>query len=179
MKKKPIAALIVMAASLAVSVMTVHPSGAQNAPPPIAVEVLTPRSTFVDDVDLGVRSRLDGRGAPVIKVTDPSRTVIARITIQPGAQFPWHTHSGPVFINIAKGEFVYVQADDCVPRTYLAGTALVDPGRGNVHTAFNPSDEETVVLATFFEATEAGPLTITDGVDPPDDCQIEVGSHLH
>ena len=46
-----------------------------------------------------------------------------------------------------------------------------------MHTAFNPSDEETVVLATFFEATEAGPLTITNGVDPPNDCQIQVGSH--
>jgi hypothetical protein len=48
-----------------------------------------------------------------------------------------------------------------------------------VHTAFNPGDEETVVLATFFEATEAGPLTITEGVEPPDDCDIEVGSHAH
>jgi hypothetical protein len=55
----------------------------------------------------------------------------------------------------------------------------VDPGRGNVHTAFNPSDDVTVVIATFFEVPAEGPLTLTEGVQPPDDCQIEVGTHAH
>ncbi len=61
----------------------------------------------------------------------------------------------------------------------LPGTAFVDPGRGNVHTASNPSDEVTVLLATFFEVPAEGPLTITEGVVPPDDCNVEVGSHAH
>jgi hypothetical protein len=35
---------------------------------------------------------------------------------------------------------VYAGADDCVEREYPAGTAFVDLGHGDVHTAFNPTD---------------------------------------
>ena len=54
---------------------------------------------------------------------------------------------------------------------------FVDPGRGNIHTAFNPGAEATVLYATFFEAPSSGPLTITDRVEAPDDCAVEVGDH--
>jgi quercetin dioxygenase-like cupin family protein len=147
----------------------VLPSGAQVPPTPIAVELLTPRSTFTDDVALKFRYKLDGTSASeVINSTDPSRTVVARITVQPGARFPWHTHPGPVIVNVAQGELVYVQAHDCVERSYPSGTAFVDPGRGHVHTAFNPTDQVTVLVATFFEVPESGPITITEGVTPGD-----------
>jgi hypothetical protein len=46
-----------------------------------------------------------------------------------------------------------------------------------VHTAFNPTSGETVLIATFFNVSETGPLTITEGIEAPDDCPIEVGSH--
>jgi quercetin dioxygenase-like cupin family protein len=147
------------------------PSAAQEPPPPIALELLTPRSTFTDDVDFRIRYKLEGTDRPsrnVLHLEDPSRTAVARITVQPGAQFPWHTHPGPVIVDIAEGELVYVQASDCVERSYPQGTAFVDPGRGNVHTAFNPTDGETVLIATFFEVPETGPLTITEGVVPGD-----------
>ena len=93
-------------------------------------------------------------------VNDPSRTVVAKITVQPGAQFPWHTHPGPVIVNIAQGELTYIMAHDCVDRPYAAGTAFVDPGRGMVHTAVNRTGEVTVLLVTFFEVPETGLLTI-------------------
>lgn len=156
-------------AVLVLTTVSVLPSGAQVEPPPIAVELLTPRSTFTDDVALKFRYKLDGTSSSrVINSTEPSRTVVARITVQPGAQFPWHSHSGPVIVNVAQGELVYVEASDCVERSYPGGTAFVDSGRGHVHTAFNPTDQVTVLVATFFEVTEAGPLTITDGVAPAD-----------
>jgi hypothetical protein len=40
------------------------------------------------------------------------------------------------------------------------GTAFVDPGFGNVHYAFNPTGEETVLVATFLGVPATGPLTI-------------------
>ncbi len=148
---------------------SVLPSGAQIPPAPIAVELLTPRSNFTDDVGLKFHYKLDGTSrSHVINSKDPSRTVVARITVQPGAQFPWHSHPGPVIVNVAQGELVYVQAHDCVERSYPSGTAFVDPGRGHVHTAFNPTDEETVLVATFFEASASDPITITEGVTPGD-----------
>jgi hypothetical protein len=144
------------------------PSRAQEPPPPILLEPLTPRSAFKDDVDLGVRVKLDGSSREVIKVKDPSRTLVARITIQPGVQVPWHTHDGPGILNVAQGELVNVSDGDCVARSYPAGTAIVDLGGGHVHTATNPTDGETIIYATFFGVPHEGPVTITEGVDAPD-----------
>jgi hypothetical protein len=179
MKKKKLTGLSLVLTVLGLTAASVMPSGAQTEPPPpIAVEPLTPRSEFTDDVDLKIRYKLDGTRRRRVSLTkDASRTVVARITVQPGAQFPWHTHPGPVFVNVAEGELVYVRAGDCVERSYLAGTAFVDPGRRSVHTAFNPTSGVTVLMATFFNVTETGPLTITEGIEAPDDCPIEVGSH--
>jgi quercetin dioxygenase-like cupin family protein len=85
--------------------------------------------------------------------------VVLRITVQPGARFPWHTHPGPVLVAVTQGDLVYVYGDDCVERTYPTGTALADPG-SNVHFAFNPSGGETVLIATFLGVPATGPLTI-------------------
>jgi hypothetical protein len=145
------------------------PSRAQVSPPPILLEPLTPRSTFTDDVRGQFRIKLKGHGTNVVNMRDLSRTLVARITVQPGAQFPWHTHSGPVVVNIAQGELVYVTTD-CVERPYPAGTAFVDPGHGHVHTAFNRTGSVTVFYATFFQVPAQGPLTLTEGVEAPDDC---------
>lgn len=172
-KRAAIVGALALALTIGVTAM-VAPSSAQQPVPPIAVELLTQRATFTDDIQLLFKLKRDHQ---VINVMDPSRTVVARITVQPGAQFPWHTHAGPVIVNVAQGMLVYVHADDCIERDYPTGTAFVDPGRGNVHTAFNPTDDVTVLLATFFEAPETGPLTITEGVEPPADCPIEVGAH--
>ena len=168
------AALVIAVLLIGVSVM---PSGAQPAPPPIATEFLSGRAVFTDDVDLKLKIKLDGQATAVVHTKDPSRTVVARITVQPGAQFPWHTHPGPVIVTVAEGELTYVRADDCVERPYPTGTAFVDPGRGNVHTAFNSSggDTVTVLYATFFETPPAGPLTIA--ADAPADCDVETGEH--
>jgi hypothetical protein len=83
-------------AALTVTAWTAAPFGAARSQlPPILVEPLTPRGQFTDDVHLQLRVKPEGRPTGVINVADPSRTVVARITVQPGAQFPWHTRSGP------------------------------------------------------------------------------------
>ena len=166
-RKRGAACAVALVAGLLISV-NVLPSAAQEPPAPIATEFLTERAVFTDDVDLKLKNKLDGKATEVINSKDPSRTVVARITVQPGAQFPWHTHPGPVIVNVAEGLLVYVAADDCVERDYPAGTAFIDAGRGHVHTAFNPTDEATVLVATFFEAPEEGPLL--NPVDAPTDC---------
>jgi quercetin dioxygenase-like cupin family protein len=167
--------MLVSAGALGIAaVMATLPSsaGQEQPPPPIAVEPLTPVSEFTDDVSGQLRFKLDGRATNVVNMRDASRTVVAKITVQPGAQFPWHTHPGPVVVNVAAAELVYVNASDCIERSYGAGEAFVDPGHGNVHTAFNPTDDATVLYATFFEVPAGGPLTITEGIEPPADCEL-------
>jgi quercetin dioxygenase-like cupin family protein len=140
-----------------------HPHGGGLAsvepPAPITTELLTGRHEFTDNVAAQIRLQPEGRPQKVVNLDDPSRMVVLRITVQPGARFPWHTHPGPVLVAVTQGDLVYVYGDDCVERTYPTGTALADPG-SNVHFAFNPSGGETVLIATFLGVPATGPLTI-------------------
>ena len=139
----------------------VLPSAAQQPPPPpIATEFLSGRAVFTDDVQSKLKIKHHGSGTTVVRSSDLSRTVVARFTVQPGAQFPWHSHRGPVIVNVTQGELVYVGAEDCVRRAYPAGTAFVDPGHGHVHSAFNRTSQPTVFVATFYEAPAEGSLLI-------------------
>lgn len=179
-----VAALLVTAASARMSGGREESSGRDllaqaAAPQPIAVRLLTERAVFTDGLtmDLGIALQ---DGEPVsMSVDQPGRSVVAEITVQPGARFPWHTHPGPIFVNVASGELAYIPASDCQERHYPAGNVFVDPGRGNAHTAYNASEEVTVLIATFFEVPEEGPLTITEGVTAPEGCDVAVGAHAH
>lgn len=178
-KRQLIALLGVPLAVAGVAASTAIPTSAtDHEPPPIQVELITPRATFIDDVAVQMRVKLDGRKTTTLNLSDPDRVVTARLTVQPGAQFPWHTHPGPVLITVAEGSLTYMNADDCVARPYPTGTVFIDPGRGNVHTAYNETDQVTVLIATFFEAAAAGPLTVpVDG--PADGCGIALADHGH
>jgi quercetin dioxygenase-like cupin family protein len=140
---------------------------AQTAP--ITVRELTPRSVVTDDVALQFRVKHAEHhgGTTVVNLPDPTLVVTAEILVQPGAQFPWHQHAGPVIVTVAEGELVYVEADDCVHRSYPAGTVFVDPGN-STHSAFNPTSGVTRLIATFFNVAATGPLTLTQGVEPGD-----------
>jgi quercetin dioxygenase-like cupin family protein len=111
-----------------------------------------------------IRNRVAGENVEVRNLDDPSRVVTGKITVQPGAQFPWHIHPGPVLVTIASGELTYVDGDDCSQRVYTTGTAFFDVGN-HVHSAFNPGTTEMVLYATWFDAPANGALTIP--VDAP------------
>jgi quercetin dioxygenase-like cupin family protein len=150
-------ALSILAAAAAVNVV---PSAAVDPPPPIAAEPLTARSIFPDLIDMKLKLRDHDGGTTVVNVDNPSRTIDVRYTVQPGARFPWHTHYGPVIVNIISGSLTYVAAGTCDETTYSPGQAFVDSGHGHVHSAYNPGTEPTVFIATFFEAPESGALLI-------------------
>ena len=149
--------LLVLAAASAVYVI---PSAAEGEPPPILAEPLTARSVFPDEITMKFKLKTHGGRTVVIKVDDPSRTVDVKYTVQPGAQFPWHSHRGPVVVNIVSGSLNYIPAGSCHERPYSAGQSFVDPGHGHVHSAINRGTEPMVFVATFFEAPAEGPLLI-------------------
>lgn len=162
-KRGALVAALVTALAIGINVV---PSWAQEPPPPILAEPQTPRSVFPDAVDLKVKLKENGGATFVVNQGDPSRTVVVKYTVQPGAQFPWHSHAGPVVVNIVSGALTYVPAEDCVHRTYEAGEAFVDAGHGHVHSAFNPTAAPMVFFATFFGSPATGPLLIP--ADPAD-----------
>jgi quercetin dioxygenase-like cupin family protein len=113
---------------------------------------------------------VDGQGTEAVKTSDASRIVTTKVTVQPGAQIPWHTHHGPVFVTIVQGELTYVSSEDCVGRRYALESAFLDPGHGHVHTAYNSGTTVTQFLATFFEVPKDGPISIP--AEGPADCKI-------
>ena len=159
MKAKLILATV-LSTLAALAVLNAVPASAVDPPPPIAAEPLTARSVFPDLVDMKIKLKDHHGGTTVVNVDDPSRTVDVRYTVQPGARFPWHTHYGPVIVNIVSGSLTYVAAGTCDETMYTAGQAFVDAGHGHVHSAYNPGTGPTVFIATFFEAPETGPLLI-------------------
>ena len=134
------------------------PSPAQS--PPIASEPLTLRASVPDDVSMKIKLKDRHGETSVVHVDDPSRTVVVKYTVQPGARFPWHSHAGPVVVNVKEGSLVYVASDGCEERTYGPGNAFVDAGHGHVHSAYNPGPDVTTFYATFFEAPAQGSLLI-------------------
>jgi quercetin dioxygenase-like cupin family protein len=136
------------------------PALANEPPPPILGEPLSGRAAFVDDIGLKIKISGDESGTTVVNADDPSYTVVVRYTVQPGAQFPWHTHAGPVVVNVVSGALTYIGAEDCAEQTYTAGQAFVDAGHGHAHSAVNPTDSPTILIATFFEAPASGALLI-------------------
>lgn len=170
MRTRTLAALLATAMSIPlVAAGGVLPAAAGDpalpGPPPIALEEITPRSGFPDAV--GVRFKLRrGAGGTDVVSTDASHTVVVRITVQPGARFPLHTHPGPVALNVVSGELTYVVPDGCEEHVYPAGTAFLDTGQ-EVHSAYGSSAGVTTLVGTFFGVPEDGPLTIVEAVQAP------------
>jgi quercetin dioxygenase-like cupin family protein len=54
----------------------------------------------------------------------------------------WHTHPGPVFVEVVRGSVTYEDAahGECRQATYDAGEGFFDPGFGHVHRAIAGSD---------------------------------------
>ncbi len=156
----------------AVAVIAIAALGATTLPttaqtPPIVLEQLGDRSVFTDRVELKLKVKDHDGEMTVVSTKDASRTAVARITVQPGARFPWHTHSGPVVVNVDQGTLTYVEGDGCHEHSYGEGAAFVDSGHGHVHSAYNRGPTPAVLYATFFEAPKEGPLNIPA---PAPDC---------
>jgi quercetin dioxygenase-like cupin family protein len=159
---------------------TTEPPTTEPATPPIAAEEFTRldaetavRGSLTDEVTATISITRGGMDPVMIDIADLSNIAVGRFTVQPGAQFPWHTHAGPVIVSVVEGELVYVMHSDCSEHSYPAGTAFVDAGHGEVHSAYNPTDAPTVIVATFLEAPADGPLVITEGVTAPaDNCGL-------
>jgi quercetin dioxygenase-like cupin family protein len=133
--------------------------------PSLAVNHIVPqqlglRSVIAQNATGQIKVKMEGHGTTVINMKDMSRTAVVKFTVQPGAAFPWHTHAGPVLVNIAQGRMVYVPAESCDEIIYDEGEAFWDPGHGHVHSAYNPLTTELIFYATFLQAPATGSLSI-------------------
>ncbi len=123
------------------------------------------RSSFTDKVDFKFKFNSPEGNKHVAHLGDPSEVVTQEITIAPGGHTGWHSHPGPVLVQIRSGTLTFYSADDpsCTGHSYAAGQSFMDPGRGHVHIARNLSSTPLTLVAVYFDV----PAGASPRIDAP------------
>jgi quercetin dioxygenase-like cupin family protein len=97
-----------------------------------------------------------------IHAKDPVDIAVQSLTIQPGGHSGWHSHPGPVFLQILTGTMTFYEADDpsCAPLVRTAGQVFVEAG-DHSHIGRNEGTVTATALATVFSPPGA-PLRIEE-----------------
>ena len=69
----------------------------------------------------------------------------------PGGHTGWHSHPGPVFLQVTKGTLTVYEYTDrrCRPLTLTKGQGYVDTGRGHMvrNESSEPAQDVSVIMA--------------------------------
>lgn len=138
-------ALAVAAALVALAAFV----GITNAEPPSGVTpTILARGTYDS---FNVRSDPHGTIANFrAHSTDPIDIIVRQHDYAPHSTTGWHTHPGPIFITVTKGELTYYELDDpCTPHVVTAGHGFVDSGHGHVaqNQTNQPAQDISVITA--------------------------------
>jgi quercetin dioxygenase-like cupin family protein len=88
--------------------------------------------------------------------------IISSVVVAPGGQVGWHTHNGPVFINIRRGTLTLLESrgGECERRDVgPGGLTILEQGTG-VHNGYNLSTSENVEYATVGWAPRGVPQRV-------------------
>ena len=123
---------------------------AATAPP--SKSTLLARSTFTDpnDQNLNVK-RITGDWHVDIKSKPGMDIAVQSISFPVGSTSTWHSHPGPVFIQVQSGTMTFYEGDDptCTPITRTAGQGFLDLG-DHPHIARNEGTQDAVNIVTYF-----------------------------
>lgn len=125
------------------------------------------RATFGDGQNLKVK-RISGDWHVEVKAHRELDVAVQQIVFQPGGQSGWHSHPGPVFIQVVSGTMTFYESEDpsCSPIVRTAGEGYLDVG-DHAHIARN----ETTVAATNIVTYLAPPGSALRRDEPkPDQC---------
>ncbi len=110
------------------------------------------RATFSDPDDQNFKvKRMTGDWHIEIKSKPAFDLAVQSITFQPGGQSGWHTHPGPVFIQVVTGTMTFYKSDDptCTPIVRSAGQGYLDIGE-HPHIARNESASPAQNIVSYF-----------------------------
>jgi len=110
------------------------------------------RANFSDPKDPVFKvKRITGKWHMELKATPGFDLAIQTITFQPGGHSGWHSHPGPVFIQVVSGTMTFYESDDptCTPVTRTAGQGFLDYG-DHAHMARNESATVAQNVVTYF-----------------------------
>jgi hypothetical protein len=114
--------------------------------------VLLGRATFSDPSDPVFKvKRITGDWHMEVKSKPAFDLAVQTITFQPGGQSGWHSHPGPVFIQVTSGTMTFYESTDptCSPIIRTAGQAYLDHG-DHAHLARNESGTAAQTVVAYF-----------------------------
>jgi len=117
-----------------------------------STSILLGRATFSDPHDQNFKvMRKTGDWHMEIKSKPAFDLAVQTITFQPGAQSGWHSHPGPVFIQVVAGTMTFYESDDpsCTPVVRTAGQGFLDMGE-HAHIARNETTSVAQNVVTYF-----------------------------
>ena len=126
--------------------------------------VLLGRANFSDPTDPNFKvKRITGDWQMELKAKPSFDLAIQTITFQAGGQSGWHSHPGPVFIQVVSGTMTFYESTDptCTPVTKTAGQGFLDYG-DHAHLARNETASVAQTLVAYF-----APAGIALRVDEP------------
>lgn len=113
---------------------------------------LLARSTFSDphDQNFDIKRITDGWHIQ-IKSKSAFDIAVQTISFPPGSASGWHTHPGPVFIQVVSGTMTFYQSDDptCSPQVRTQGQGFLDLGE-HPHIAVNQTNAPAQNIVTYF-----------------------------
>lgn len=85
------------------------------------------------------------------KAEAPLDIIVRQHDYAPGATTGWHSHPGPVFITVTKGQVTFYESDDptCKPHVVSAGQGYQDTGHGHIgrNETGEPAQDVSVIIA--------------------------------
>ena len=128
-----------------------------------SLSTLLGRATFSDPKDPVFKvKRITGNWHMELKATPAFDLAVQTITFQPGGYSGWHSHPGPVFIQVVAGTMTFYESTDptCTPVTRTAGQGFLDYG-DHAHMARNQTTAVAQTVVTYF-APPGLPLRIDE-----------------
>lgn len=151
------------------------PSMATGTPKPQLTASSGTQSTLLGRTAFGDPSaeafkvkRITGDWQIEVKAKPTFDLAVQRIVFQPGGQSGWHTHPGPVFIQVVAGVMTFYESDDpdCRPIVRTAGEGYLDLGE-HAHIARNESGAVAENLVTYLVPPGAA---LRSDADSPGNC---------
>lgn len=98
-----------------------------------------------------VKRKSDDGWQMEINAKDSLDVAVQSISFEAGAQSGWHSHPGPVLIQVVSGTMTFYESDDptCTPIVRTAGQGYLDVG-DHAHIARNESGAPAVNVVTYF-----------------------------
>ncbi|MDB4884192.1 MAG: hypothetical protein JWL95_2958 [Gemmatimonadetes bacterium] len=110
------------------------------------------RATFSGDGGQSFQvARTTGHWSMNLQSSPALDIAVQSIVFAPGSFSGWHSHPGPVFIQVVSGEMTFYESDDpnCTPIVKNKGESYLDMG-DHAHIARNETDMQAETLVTYF-----------------------------